>query len=167
MLFVRGTNISVTLIPKFLLGWKIMNKELLDTYTEKLHKALDHLEYSYEKVKDYPVIPYDLNDESLETWESFSARFSRVSDLFISKYLQLRLLDFDPGFQGSVKDVLNFAEKCRLIEDSLLWMEIRRLRNICSHEYNDEDLQQYFLDLKKYTPNLLAIKKLLTMTEEP
>lgn len=48
----------------------------------RLQKALDHLDYSFNKVKKLSTDPKQMDDETLEVWESFSARFGRVSDIF-------------------------------------------------------------------------------------
>jgi hypothetical protein len=67
-------------------------KILLEDQKSRLIKALIHLEYSYNKVNQLPTEPAQLNEETLETWESFVARFSRVADIFLSKYLRTAVL---------------------------------------------------------------------------
>lgn len=52
----------------------------------KLNKALKHLEYSYKKTVKLPVDTQQLDEEGLEVWESFAARFSRVAEIFLTKY---------------------------------------------------------------------------------
>jgi hypothetical protein len=91
---------------------------LCQTYKIKLDKALQYLNYSFEKVKILPTNPESLDPESLETWESFSARFSRVADLFLTKYLKSYILAQDPGFEGSIRDFVNQAEKLGLIDSA-------------------------------------------------
>ncbi|MFH1727494.1 MAG: hypothetical protein ABIA04_03655 [Pseudomonadota bacterium] len=110
-------------------------KLLLKDYARMLSKALQHLEYSYNKVVKLPADVKNLDEESLETWESFSSRFTRVVDLFLTKYLKARVLVEDPGFDGTLRDYVNMGEKLELVEDADLWMELRELRNISAHEY--------------------------------
>ena len=84
-------------------------------YAKKLKKALEHLRYSHNKVRRLPTDSSKLDEEQLETWESFSARFARVVDLFLTKYLRAVVLQDDPGFEGSLRDFVNQAEKIGLI----------------------------------------------------
>ncbi|MCH9644804.1 MAG: hypothetical protein K0U23_08125, partial [Gammaproteobacteria bacterium] len=93
------------------------HQDILLTQMRKLCKALDHLEYSYKKILKLPVDANKLDDEMLETWESFAARFSRVTDIFLTKYLRSYVLVNDPGFRGSLRDYVNQAEKTGLIDD--------------------------------------------------
>lgn len=135
--------------------------ELLTATKRKIEKALIHLEYSYKKVKLLPTNPSLLDEESLETWESFSARFSRVVDLFLTKYIRTSVLIKDPGFEGSFIDFLNQAEKLLLIENSEEWLSLRALRNITVHDYSEEELQEYFETLLTHTPSILInLKKI-------
>ena len=135
--------------------------DLLAETTRKLKKALDLLEYSFNKIQKLPDDPEKLDAESLETWESFSSRFSRVVDLFLVRFLRTKVLQSDPGFQGSLRDFVDQAEKLGLISDANRWMQIRGLRNLNAHEYNEENLKQFFLDLKTTTPEVLRVKSLL------
>lgn len=127
--------------------------------TQQLLKALAHLQYSYNKIQGLPEVPEMLDSESLEVWESFAARFSRVADIFLAKYVRYCILQDDPGFRGSFRDFMNRAEKLGLIDDVDSWMTIRALRNLSVHEYADEDLAEYFRSLKKNVSKLLAIEK--------
>ena len=131
---------------------------LLREQREKLLKAIGHLEYSYQKIQQLPLTPDDMDDEELETWESFSARFSRVSDIFLSRYLRTFVLVQDPGFIGSFRDFLHQAEKLQLVEEVEPWMAIRELRNISAHDYTDKDLALFFARLRQETPRLIALK---------
>ena len=63
--------------------------DFLKALREKLLKAIGHLEYSYKKIQHIPPDIDTLDEEGLETWESFSARFCRVSDIFLSKYIRM------------------------------------------------------------------------------
>lgn len=128
---------------------------------QQLVQALSYLDYSYNKIQKLPDDPALLDQESLETWESFTARFARVADIFMMKYIRAQILHEDPGFRGTLRDFLNAAEKIRLIDNIEIWMTIRALRNISAHEYSVQDLQKFFLQLKKHTPKLLALKALL------
>ena len=124
-------------------------------------KALQHLRYSFQKVKNLSSDLETLSEEDLETWEGFVSRFSRASDIFINKYLETIILKEDPAFRGSVRDILNQAEKLQLIDSAEAWLEIRGLRNVTSHEYAEEKLQELFESVRKETPRLLEVEKKL------
>jgi hypothetical protein len=124
----------------------------------KLLKAIHHLDYSFQKVQGLPIDATKLDDESLETWESFSARFSRVADLFLSRYVRTAVLKQDPGFEGTLRDFVNQGEKLGLVDDANAWMEIRALRNISAHDYSEDELTEFFNRLRQEAPRLLALK---------
>lgn len=134
---------------------------LSQEYAKKLKKALEHLRYSRDKVRRLPTDASKLDEEQLETWESFSARFSRVVDLFLTKYLRAVVLQDDPGFEGSLRDFVNQAEKIGLIASAQRWMAIRELRNITAHEYAEEELSGYFEQARKLADELLRVDAIL------
>ncbi len=132
--------------------------ELRKSFEEQLRKALSYLAYSHKKIQKLPDSAKLLDEESLETWESYCARFSRVADIFSMKYLRLLILEEDPGFSGSFRDYMNKAAKLNLIDDVDLWLEIRGLRNLSAHEYADDEMTAFLKQIKRYTPILLNIK---------
>ena len=139
-----------------------MNYEvLLKETSRKLSKALDHLEYSYHKIQQLPDDLSSMDDEDMETWESFTSRFSRVSDIFIMQYLRTRIATEEPGYKGTTRDYLNKAEKLGLVSSARQWVSIRELRNVEAHEYNDTDLTEFYRRLKTVCPILLDIRKVL------
>lgn len=133
----------------------------LDTYRQNLLKSIAHLEYSQKKARKLPFHLAQLDEESLEIWESFSARFSWVADLFLSKYLRLYVESQEPGFRGTFIDYLNQAEKIGLVQQTELWIEIRKLCNLTAHEYNEEAFDEYIQHIFKLSDNLIALKGIL------
>ncbi|MBI2603597.1 MAG: nucleotidyltransferase substrate binding protein [Deltaproteobacteria bacterium] len=133
----------------------------METHIDYLKKALEYFEYSFEKVKTLPKHVKDLDHESLETWKSFAARFARASDLFLGKYLRGKILESDPGFRGSFRDMLNQGAKLGFIEDETTWLKIRELRNTVAHEYNNQAFDDYISFLLKYAPHIISIKELI------
>ena len=99
-----------------------------------------------------------MDDEILETWESFTARFSRVVNLFLTKLLRCLVLRNDPGFEGTLRDFVNQGEKLGLVESANQWMTFRGFRNIIAHEYEEDELKQNFEDLRRLTPVVIAIE---------
>lgn len=111
---------------------------IIKRYEEQLVKALRHFDYSYKKITKLPTEPTLLDDEALETWESYSSRFSRVVDLFLTKYVRAAVKLNDPGFDGTLRDFVNQGEKLGLVSSAQVWMELRELRNISAHTYEDQ-----------------------------
>ncbi len=136
-----------------------MNRLLSDSQ-KWLEKALSHLEYSQRKLAGQRPRVADMDDEALEVWEGFVARFARASDLFLQKYLRGRILHEDPAFRGSVRDLLNAAAKAGYIEDVEAWLRIRELRNLAVHEYNDAAIDAALLEMMRLTPLLLDTRRL-------
>jgi hypothetical protein len=99
-----------------------------------------------------------LSEDQLETWESFVARFSRVVDLFLTKYLKARVLVDDPAFDGSLRDFCNLGEKMQLLDSADEWIKLRELRNTAAHEYEEEDLAGFFTRLRHESKRLTSIR---------
>ncbi len=134
--------------------------KIIQKYKEQLLKALGHLEYSYAIVKTHPTNPALLSEAQLADFESFSSRFSRVVDIYLTKYLKATILRDDPGFSGTLRDFLNQAEKLKFLTHVQSWMELRELRNIEAHTY-EEELENFLKALLKNTPTLIDIKSKL------
>jgi len=120
-------------------------------------KALERLKLSYEKIKNASIPEENSPDDSLEKWESFSSRFARSSDLFISKFLRFKVLEIDPEFRGSLIDMLNIAEKNSLIDDAQLFLKCRELRNLIAHEYLIEGAGKFFEELRAITLEYMRV----------
>ncbi len=135
-----------------------MRKDLRSYYYSKLVKALNYLEYTYDRVRSLPTRLSDLQPEELERWDSMATRFSRASDLFLSKYIKAAVLQDDPAFDGAFRDFLNRAEKLHLIDSIDTWLEIRNLRNVAVHEYSEGDLDKILQKFLKYTPVLMELR---------
>ena len=133
--------------------------ELIRNYAGKIVKALARLEYSHKKVEK--ISPNDLSDESLEVWESYSARLARVVDLFLTKYLKARVLQEDPAFEGTLRDFCNFGEKMKLVDSAEAWVMLRELRNTTAHDYEDEDLAGFYQRLKNEAGRVLKLRDIL------
>lgn len=134
---------------------------LLDDVRTKLLKSIVHLEFSYNKIQNLTHNVLEMDDEMMETWESFSARFSRTSDIFLSRFVRTVVLFGDPGFEGSLRDYTNKAEKLGLIEDASVWMEMRELRNVTVHDYNETKLSNIYRRIRELAPLLIALKEIV------
>lgn len=136
-------------------------RELENKYAEYLLKATKHLEYSLNKSH---VLPKELDkntEESLEGWEGLTARFARVVDIFLTKYIKAKVKSDDPIFDGTLRDYLNMAEKAKLIENVDHWLSLRELRNIQAHDYTNEAFQQFITAIQLESQFVLSEMKKL------
>ena len=60
-----------------------VSNTLLAQQKDSFLKSLKHLDVSFQKVKNLSADISDLNEEQLETWESFSVRLARSADIFL------------------------------------------------------------------------------------
>lgn len=118
-----------------------------------LNDARDVLIYSFNKCAAIGI-KEEYEPEELESFESFTGRFARLSDILIQKIFRL-LDELDLDSQGTVRDRINRAEKKELIESSDIFVEIRIIRNDIAHEYLPEAIQDIFKKVLELTPHLL------------
>ena len=133
--------------------------ELDEKYQRYLSKALTHLEKSYHKAVKLPTHLDLCDDDALETWESFTSRFARVVDLYLTKYLRLQILRQDPGFEGTLRDHLYLAEKLGYISSAEIFLSFREFRNIQAHDYTEESFESFVRGLLQHAPALLDLRK--------
>lgn len=132
---------------------KVNRDSLLKLYEKQFKESLNTLRHSHQKLKnaDIPVGQSSRDLDDLEAWEALTARFTRTTDIYLSKYIRLRVLDLDPGFRGEMRDFLDKAEKNKIISSADNWMKVRELRNQIAHEYTKENLMEIFAEIFKWT----------------
>lgn len=92
--------------------------------------------------------------EELESFESLTGRFARLSDILIQKIFRL-VDELDLDAHGTIRDRINRAEKKELIVSSDVFVDIRMLRNEIAHEYLPEAIHDIFGKVLALTPDLL------------
>jgi len=132
---------------------------LIDEAKSEIFEGLRHLDYSHKKALLLGTDISKLTSEDLETWEGLVARFGRVSDIYLSKYLRTCIMMKEPGFRGSFRDLLDLAEKFKLIDSADFWAEVRELRNTSVHEYSRKKLPLILDRVRELTPELLLLQK--------
>ena len=118
-----------------------------------LNDARDVLLYSFNKCSAIGLKEIYLPEE-LESFESFTGRFARLSDILIQKIFRL-VDELDLDTQGTIRDRINRAEKKELIVSSDVFIEIRIVRNDIAHEYLPEAIHDIFGKVLSLTPHLL------------
>ena len=134
----------------------LKNLMLKETIINQLKSSQSHLDYSFKKVKDLNL-DLGLDEEKLETLESFASRFARSSDIVVAKYFRFLAMEKDPAWRGSIIDLLNLAEKHHWIKSAQVWKRIRELRNLAAHEYQLDSYIDLYKELIKLAPEILAI----------
>jgi len=133
----------------------------IDATMEHVQKVLLYLEFSLKKIDAIPE-NFDVNDyDLLEVYESFTSRFARLSDIVATKLLRSLVLKDDPSFRGGFMDLLNQAEKLKLISDARTWWVVRSLRSKEAHDYTDDCLKMYFKSIKIHARFILDETKIL------
>lgn len=129
--------------------------ELGSTY-EMITKAIAALEYSLQKVHKLDL-DSDLSLDEQEILESFTARFSRLSDLFTQKYLKTFFILIGER-PHTIIDKSNILEKLK-IKNAKLLLDIRDIRNDITHEYIEDTVNILINKAIEATPNLIEIIK--------
>jgi hypothetical protein len=126
---------------------------LLVNELKLLKDATEVLLYSFNKCSAIGI-KESYEPEELESLESFTGRFARLSDILIQKVF--RLVDkLDLDTQGTVRDRINRAEKKELIVSSDVFIEIRMIRNDIAHEYLPEAIHDIFEKVLSLAPHLI------------
>lgn len=128
-------------------------KLLLMQELKLLVDARDVLLYSFKKCGAIGI-KESYEPEELESFESFTGRFARLSDILIQKVFRL-LDELDLESQGTIRDRINRAEKKELITSGDVFVEIRMIRNEIAHEYLPEAIHDIFVKVLSLTPHLL------------
>jgi uncharacterized protein YutE (UPF0331/DUF86 family) len=76
----------------------------------------------------------------------------------LTNFLRAVVLKNDPGFAGTLRDAVDIGEKLGLVDSADLWMELRGFRNLIAHEYEEDELERNFSDMRALTPRVLAIR---------
>lgn len=118
-----------------------------------LSDAREVLFYSFNKCSAIGIKEV-YEPEELESFESFTGRFARLSDILIQKIFRL-VDELDLDAQGTIRDRINRAEKKELIASSEIFVEIRMVRNDIAHEYLPAAIHDIFRKVLSLTPHLL------------
>ena len=116
-------------------------------------EATNHLVSSLSRCKNF-IFNEDYTEEQLVELEALTSRFARVSDLLMQKVLKT-IDEFEGTTPGTVRDRLLQAEKKSIINNADDFMEIRKIRNRISHEYEMDALKDIFVFAFKNTDLLI------------
>ncbi|MCX6150350.1 MAG: hypothetical protein NTX22_07515 [Ignavibacteriales bacterium] len=138
-----------------------MNKKiiLLKSELKLMNDASSILYYSYKKCCKVGIIK-EYSQKELDVFENLTSRFARLNDIILQKiFRSIHSIDLDDV--NTVRDSINLAEKKKLIEDAVIMIEMRELRNSIVHEYIPEVIKNIFIKSLKLTPSLLKNVELI------
>jgi len=92
----------------------------------------------------------------LDAIEILASRFSRTTDFLVNKVMRaIDRYELEP--EGSLIDVINRGEKRGLVESARVLREMKELHNEIVHEDLPAGLAELRADLRRLTPQLIAI----------
>jgi uncharacterized protein YutE (UPF0331/DUF86 family) len=111
-------------------------------------------------VRSHGLVPrppfVDLKPADWDQLEAMAARFARVIDLLLQKFM--RALDrYELEETGSLLDTANRAVKRGFVDDVEVLRDLKDLRNEVAHEYVIDDLNRLYEEIYESTPVLLKI----------
>lgn len=143
------------------------NKVVLYELLNKTEKATTRLKTSFAKCRQYDFTN-KITDDELETLESLTARFARLSDIIIKKIFRI-IEKIDLDSPSTIRDSILLAEKKGLIKSADIFIRIRELRNLTAHDYeeNEEALLPHFKEIIYLTPYLFdSFDRIKTYTKK-
>ncbi len=116
-----------------------VNDKLIQTFeTCEIH--FKRMEFARSKVEG--VIPlttenyYKIEDEAVSFIDQYIFRFSKLQDVIGARLFPLTLEALAESVGGKpFIDILNRLEKLEVIDSTLSWIQLRKIRNDVTHEY--------------------------------
>lgn len=119
---------------------------------KSLEKSLGALLYSYKKCNALKSkSTYNLDEQ--ESLEALTARFARSADILTQKVLKSLFLILQENIR-TIIDAANLLEKLEIIESADDLLNIRELRNQIAHEYQESELNELYIEVLRYTPEI-------------
>ena len=107
----------------------------------ELHQK--RIEHALNKLKKFmPLTPQNyktLDNEQVEALDQFLFRFAKLQDTIGQRLFPgvLEILE-EPVKERSFLDRLNRLEQLKIIESKEQWLNLRNMRNILAHEYEND-----------------------------
>ena len=127
-------------------------EKILKQHWDLLLRSLKTLQQSREKTQVY-LNKTDLNFEELESIDSLTSKFGRTSDIYLQKVLRTVWLLLREDTVPLI-DLLNRAEKLRMILSADQLLQMRDIRNQITHEYLPEAAPELALEVNRKTEQL-------------
>ena len=119
-------------------------KKILESVLNECKKHLARMEYAYSKVSS--LIPFTgekierLSQEEITHIDQYIFRFSKLQDAIGQRLFKTTLKFLGEEIENKAFiDIFNRLEQLEIVENYLLWQELRIIRNEASHEYGDNN----------------------------
>lgn len=120
-----------------------LDKIKLQKYFNECDKHLQRIEEAYEDVEN--LIPLDANSyknldkHAVQAFDQYLFRFAKLQDTMGDKIFPLIVQAYEQNTQPQpFIDILNKLEKFGLLNSTKEWLNLRQIRNIIAHQYDDE-----------------------------
>ena len=133
-----------------------------------IKKILESIDLNFARADEYSeqISQMDLsndpfaNIENIKTIDGFIYRFSKIQDMMGEKLFPVYLKaveEYSPSMP--LIDILNKLEKFEIMDSETDWKYFRKLRNVLTHEYpdNEDDLIQGIKDALLVYPKVKMI----------
>ncbi|MCF6266933.1 MAG: nucleotidyltransferase domain-containing protein [Desulfuromusa sp.] len=112
-------------------------------YLSECDKHLQRIEEAYADIG--PLLPLsveqykNLSKDEVQDIDQYLFRFAKLQDTLGDKLFRLILKEYEPSEElFPFIDMLNKLEKLGFINSAKEWMNLRKIRNEISHQYDDE-----------------------------
>ncbi len=116
---------------------------MINDIVEKVNLHRKRAKSALKEIKEWETLDCEIFEdfEKIKTIDTFIYRFIKLQDMMGEKLFKLFLDEIGEYKDNmSLLDILDKLEKFEIIENSMDWMEYRKLRNKLTHEYpNNED----------------------------
>ncbi len=125
-------------------GIKLDIEEIkLEKYFNECDRHIQRINEAYEDMKSF--IPLNakkyqnLNKDQVQDIDQYLFRFAKLQDTMGDKIFKSIIRRYENSNEPhTFIDILNKLEKYRFIENTKEWINLRKIRNTISHQYDDE-----------------------------
>ncbi|MCX7821447.1 MAG: nucleotidyltransferase substrate binding protein [Brevinematales bacterium] len=140
------------------------------SYLSECSKHLSILKNNFEKISNYLPINQDKinelynNEETLSILDQIAYRYIKIQDTIgklIRVYLFLKGEDIN---EKAMIDIINIGEKIGIPIDEELWLKMRVIRNMITHEYPEslQDIAKSINEVHKLLPKFIKLFEFLS-----
>ena len=80
-----------------------------------------------------------LNEDEVEHIDQYLFRFAKLQDAIGKRFFKVIFVSLEEDIEDiSFIDLLNRLEKLNILDSAEQWLELRKIRNVLSHTYEDE-----------------------------
>lgn len=128
-------------------------------HIERIKRALRNIEHYFPLTED---IYNNFTENDIDWFDQLIYRYTKLQDKIgesLIKNICIMLEGESQSYKRTFIDYLNILEAHSIIENTLVWENLRQLRNELTHEYNNDSTKQVSMlnNLKSSVEVLIAI----------